>query len=151
VAVARTTVDHPQTGVVLTGSSNRAVAPAGIFSRLAGEESMMAFRVLLVAMWMVIAAYTAVVVMNHGPDLLTVFFADMRSMGWPGQFNLDFMFMLTLSGLWVTWRHRFSARGIGLGLLAFFGGAFFLCAYLLFLSLQSKGDVREMLVGKIAG
>jgi len=29
-------------------------------------------------------------------------------MQWPGQFNLDFMCMLLLAGLWVSWRHRFS-------------------------------------------
>jgi hypothetical protein len=109
---------------------------------------MTVFRVLLVLMWAVLAGYTAVVVLNHGMGLLPVFFADMSKLGWPGQFNLDFMFMLTLSGIWVAWRHRFSAMGMALGVLAFFGGAFFLCVYLLALSVQAKGDVREMLVGK---
>ena len=109
---------------------------------------MRAFQVLLVAMFCVLAAYTGVVIAGHGWSLISVFFGDMRRMTWPGQFNLDFMFMLTLSATWVAWRHRFSLRGLGLALLAFFGGASFLSVYLLVVSLQAKGDVREILLGR---
>lgn len=108
---------------------------------------MNAFRVLLLAMAGSLLVYTGVVIQRHGWDLLSVFFGDMARLAWPGQFNLDFTFMLTLSGLWVAWRHRFSAGGLALGLLAFFGGASFLSVYLLALSLQAGGDVRRMLLG----
>lgn len=108
---------------------------------------MTAFRVFLVAIFVVIAGYTAVVIANHGMGLLPVFFGDMAKMAWPGQFNLDFMCMLALSGLWVAWRHRFSGTGIALGLLAFFGGALFLSAYLLIASARAGGDVKELLLG----
>lgn len=108
---------------------------------------MTAFRVFLVAMWATIFGYTAIVVAHHGMGLFAVFFGDMAKMAWPGQFNLDFMFMLTLSALWVAWRHHFSGGGLGLSVLALFGGASFLSVYLLVLSLQAKGDVREMLLG----
>jgi len=80
--------------------------------------------------------------------LLPVFFGDMAAMGWPGQFNLDFLCMLVLSGLWVAWRHRFSGLGIALGLLACFGGAFFLTAYLFVVSFAARGDMQELLLGK---
>jgi hypothetical protein len=110
---------------------------------------MTAFRALLIVLWVIIAGYTAVVAANHGMDLLPVFFGDMTKLEWPGQFNLDFMSMLTLSGLWVAWRHRFSAAGLALGLLALFGGAFFLTAYLLVVSVQAKGDVKELLLGRV--
>ena len=93
---------------------------------------MAAFRAMLVVMLIALAGYTAVVISNHGWDLLSVFFGDMATMGWPGQFNLDFMCMLALSGLWVAWRHRFSGAGIALGMVAFFGGALFLSVYLNF-------------------
>lgn len=109
---------------------------------------MTAFRSLLVVLWLVLLGYTAVVGANHGWSLLPVFFGDMAKMGWPGQFNLDFMFMLTLSGLWVAWRHHFSGAGLALGLLAFFGGALFLTAYLFVVSLGAGGDTRELLLGK---
>ena len=109
---------------------------------------MTAFRALLIVLWVIIAGYTANVAANHGMGLLQVFFGDIAAMGWPGQFNLDFMCMLTLSGLWVAWRHDFSGSGIALGLLAFFFGAFFLTAYLLFVSFSAKGDMKEMLLGE---
>ena len=108
---------------------------------------MTAFRALLIVLWALIVGYTAIVIANHGMGLLNIFFGDMAAMGWPGQFNLDFMSMLTLSGLWVAWRHHFSAAGVVLGVLAFFGGAFFLTAYLLVVDLQTKGDVKQLLLG----
>ena len=109
---------------------------------------MIFFRSLLVAMIVILSAYTGVVVANHGMDLLTIFFADMAAMQWPGQFNLDFMFMLALSALWVLWRQGGSLSGIGLAVCAFFGGALFLTLYLLVLSVRTQGDVRKMLLGR---
>ena len=109
---------------------------------------MIAFRTLLVLMFAVLTIYTVLVIGAEGWNLLGVFFADMAKMQWPGQFNLDFMLMLTLSGLWVAWRHQFSAAGLGLGVLAFFGGALFLSIYLLIQTLRTKGDMRVVLLGK---
>ena len=109
---------------------------------------MKAFRILLVALWAILAAYSVIVIGKHGWGLLGVFFGDMPAMGWPGQFNLDFMIMLTLSALWVTWRHEFSGAGLLLGVTAFFGGALFLTAYLFIVSMVAKGDLKEVLLGK---
>ena len=109
---------------------------------------MTAFRTLLVLMFAVLMIYTVLVIGTEGWNLLGVFFADMAKMQWPGQFNLDFMLMLTLSGLWVAWRHQFSAAGLGLAVLAFFGGALFLSIYLLIQTLRTKGDMRVVLLGK---
>lgn len=108
---------------------------------------MTAFRVLLGVLWAILVGYTGIVISNHGLELLKVFFGDMAAMGWPGQFNLDFMFMLMLSALWVAWRHRFSIGGLVLGLLALFGGSLFLATYLLVLSWMTSGDVKQMLLG----
>jgi hypothetical protein len=80
--------------------------------------------------------------------LLPIFFGDMAAMGWPGQFNLDFTGMLTLSALWVGWRHEFSPAGLLLAALAFFGGSLFLTTYLLIVTSRSGGDMKEVLVGK---
>lgn len=106
------------------------------------------FRAFLVLIFLALASYTAVVVGDHGMNLFPVFFGDIAKMGWPGQFNLDFLFMLALSGLWVAWRHRFSPVGIALGVLAFNGGALFLSVYLMVLLAQADGDMREVLLGK---
>jgi len=110
---------------------------------------MTAFRILLAGMFVVLVVYTGVTIAHHGWDLLSVFFGDMTQMGWPGQFNLDFMFMLMLSALWVAWRHRFSAAGLGLSVLALFGGASFLTIYLFVLSIRTGGDVAGMLTGRL--
>ncbi|WP_094585761.1 hypothetical protein [Synechococcus sp. BO 8801] len=108
---------------------------------------MTAFRAALVLLWLAVAGYTLVVVPHHGIDLVRVFIADVRAMGWPGQFDLDFLGMLLLTGLWVAWRDDFSAKGLGLGLLAAVGGILFLAAYLLVLSLQANGSVKQVLLG----
>ena len=109
---------------------------------------MTAFRVLLITFCAILVGYTGVVISNHGMGLFNVFFGDMAAMGWPGQFNLDFMFMLTLSALWVAWRHEFSIAGLGLGLLTFLGGSLFLTTYLCVLSWLTSGDMKEMFLGK---
>ena len=109
---------------------------------------MTAFRALLILLWAILAGYTTIVISTRGTSLLGIFFGDMATMGWPGQFNLDFMFMLTLSALWVAWRHDFSLVGIVLALLALFLGSLFLTTYLFIVSWQVNGDMRQMLVGK---
>jgi hypothetical protein len=109
---------------------------------------MMPFRLLLLLIFAAIAIYTGIVIADHGLNLLPVFFGDMAKLAWPGQFNLDFMSMLALSGLWVAWRHRFGTAGIALGLVACFGGALFLSAYLFVESLRAGGDARALLLGR---
>ena len=109
---------------------------------------MTAFRIFLATIFIVLGAYTVIVGANHGYGLFAVFFGDMAAMGWPGQFNLDFMFMLALSALWVSWRHRFSGAGLLLGLLAFLGGALFLSIYLFVVAGQTKGNAKELLLGE---
>lgn len=109
---------------------------------------MTAFRAYLVVVLVCLYGYTLIVGSNHGWNLLPIFFSDVGKMEWPGQFNVDFMTFLSLSALWVAWRHRFSGVGIALGIVAFFGGMMFLAPYLLWASVQSAGDVRVLLLGK---
>ena len=111
---------------------------------------MLIFRTFLVVLWVILIGYTGVVVSTHGFGLLPIFFGDMASFTWPGQFNLDFMFMLLLSGLWVLWRHQFSKTGFALGLLACFGGSSFLAVYLLVLTIRCSGDMKHVLLGNNA-
>jgi hypothetical protein len=122
-------------------------APGAVLGE-AEEESMTAFRVWLIVILATVGVYTAVVIGDQGLNLFTYFLGDMAKLGWPGQFNLDFMFMLSLSGLWVAWRNRFSGVGIALGVGAFFLGAPYLSAYLLYLLAQTQGDMRAVLVGE---
>ncbi len=109
---------------------------------------MTAFRLLLVLLFGVLMVYTGIVIISHGMGLLGVFFGDITQFAWPGQFNLDFMMMLILSGMWTSWRHHFSGKGLLLGFLALTGGALFLTVYLFIISLQANGDMREILLGR---
>ena len=111
---------------------------------------MTGFRAYLAAMALTIFLYTVVVIGKHGWDLLSVFFGDIGQMGWPGQFNLDFMFMLTLSATWVAWRHQYSAGGLALAFLAAVGGSAFLSVYLLVVGFQVRGDARALVLGSRA-
>jgi hypothetical protein len=108
---------------------------------------MTAFRIFLTVILVAISAYTVLVVMEHGINLLSVFFGDIGAVGWPGQFNLDFLGMLLLSAFWTAWRNKFSSAGLTLSVLAFFFGAPFLTSYLLYLSVKTKGNPRQMLMG----
>lgn len=112
---------------------------------------MLLFRALLLAMLVSLVAYTGVVIAQQGADFMSVFFGDIARMTWAGQFNLDFLGMLLLSASWVAWRHRFSAGGIALAVLALVGGTPFLCIYLLVVSARSGGDVVAVLLGPRQG
>jgi hypothetical protein len=116
-------------------------------SQRLGRILVNAFRLLLVVIFVAISGYTLVVIGDHGMGLLAVFFGDMMKLGWPGQFNLDFLCMLALSGLWVAWRHQFSPAGLVLAVVAFFGGALFLSVYLFVESVRVGGDSRALLLG----
>jgi hypothetical protein len=109
---------------------------------------MTLFRVFLAACFIAIVGYTSVTIANHGANLFPVFFGDMAKMAWPGQFNLDFTTFLMLAGLWVSWRHHFSATGVVLGLVAVVGGMLFLSAYLLVQSFKTGGDITALLLGE---
>ena len=108
---------------------------------------MTAFRIYLGFVVAALGAYTAIVGAQHGWNLLPIFFADIAAMTWAGQFNCDFMGLLSLSALWLAWRHQFSPGGLALGVLGFFGGMMVLAPYLLWASVRANGDVRELLLG----
>jgi len=109
---------------------------------------MTLFRIFLVTIIAAVGVYTAIVIAHHGMGLYPIFFGDIAAMSWPGQFNLDFLCFLIMSGVWVAWRHAFSVGGLVLGFAAFNLGAPFLAAYLLIESVRNKGDSAAILLGK---
>lgn len=109
---------------------------------------MTSFRLLLVAIIVIVGGYTAFVVVDHGWNFLQVYFNDIAKMEWPGQFNMDFAAFLILGSTWLMWRHNFSPLGLLFGVIIFPLGAPFLCTYLLFASFKANGDVKELLLGK---
>ncbi|MDX2211011.1 MAG: hypothetical protein SFV20_11740 [Sphingopyxis sp.] len=108
---------------------------------------MLLFRLFLLTAIAVIGAYTAITISNHGINLLPIFFGDMAKMGWPGQFNLDFLFFLLLAMIWIAWRHQFSAAGLALAALVPAGGMPYVATYLLVHSYRTNGDVAALLLG----
>jgi hypothetical protein len=107
---------------------------------------MLPLRLLCILIFITLSAYTAPILMAD-QNLFPAFFGQIAAGGWQGQFNMDFMFMLTFSGLWVGWRHGLNPAGLALALLAFLGGALFLSVYLFVQSFRC-GSVREILVGR---
>lgn len=109
---------------------------------------VVALRTLLGVLLFGVVIYTIPVLQNHGFTLFQQFFGDIAKMGWPGQFNVDFLGFLILSGTWVAWRHHFSPLGLGLSIFAFLGGIPFLATYLLIQSVRCDGDVATLLLGE---
>ncbi|MDR3499893.1 MAG: hypothetical protein P4L72_11785 [Parvibaculum sp.] len=109
---------------------------------------MIALRVYLAVLLAAVIFYTGIVGVQYGWNLLPIFLSEIAALTWQGQFNLDFMCLLSLSGLWMAWRHGFSLSGIALGILGFFGGIVVLAAYLLFAAAEAKGDMKVLLLGK---
>lgn len=112
---------------------------------------MTLFRALLLFMLASLLAYTGVVITREGADFRSAFSRDIARMTWAGQFNVDFLCLLLLTALWVAWRHRFNAGGIGLALLVLVGGTIFLSIYLLVEIARSGGDVVAVLLGSRRG
>ena len=108
---------------------------------------MTALRVLLVVMGATVLAYTGLAVANEGVNLFATTLPVLPEFGWPGQFHVDFATYLVLSGLWVAWRHGFSAAGIALGVGASLLGMIFLATYLLVASAKANGDIEKVLLG----
>ncbi len=108
---------------------------------------MTGFRIFLVGVLLVLGGYTLAVGSRHGWYLLQIFFNDIAALSWNDEFNMDFLGFLLLLGLWVAWRHHFSAAGLVLGLVAVFGGMLFLATYLLVAMAQARGNVQQLLLG----
>ncbi len=109
---------------------------------------MSMFKALLVVMCLVLLIYTGLAVSNEGFNLFAMTLPSIAEFGWPGQFHVDFLTYLILSGLWVAWRHEFSAIGIVLGVLASQLGIVLLSIYLLYAINKANGDMAEVLLGE---
>lgn len=109
---------------------------------------MQAFRAYLGLMIVALGTFTVFVGVEHGWNLMPVFFGDIAAMTWPGQFNSDFLCFLSLSGLWLAWRHDFTAGGLALGVLGVFGGMMLLAPYLLWATSRADGDIRVVMLGE---
>jgi len=91
--------------------------------------------------------YTFVVIQHKGTDVFTPFLSNITSLNWNGQFNVDFMCYLLLSGLWIMWRNKFSVTSILLGMASMIIGTGIFAPYLLYLLAREKGNLVTVLTG----
>jgi hypothetical protein len=105
------------------------------------------FKTLLVIQTIGLFVYTFIAFQTEGTDLFSVFLANIKSLTWNGQFNLDFLCYLTLSGLWIMWRDKFNGKSIFIGIVATILGIIFFAPYLLWLINKENGDLKRVLVG----
>ncbi len=108
---------------------------------------MTRFRYALIAMTVLIVAFTVAAFANGGINLITPFLTPILALSWQGQFNVDFACYLVLSGIWMAWRGGFSSESIALGVLAPPLGILFFAPYLIYLVGKSNGDPRQLLLG----
>ena len=108
---------------------------------------MSQFRLLLLAITMVIVVFTIAAVAKDGWNLMPHFFGPIFALTWQGQFNVDFTTYLILSGVWMAWRGGFTGRSIALGLFAPPLGILFFAPYLIYLISQSGGDPKKLVLG----
>lgn len=106
------------------------------------------FKTLLVVQTIGLLSYTFIAFQTEGASLLSVFLTNIKSFTWTGQFNLDFLCYLTLSGLWIMWRNKFSGKSILIGIVAMILGIIFFAPYLLWLMYSEKEDFKRVLIGE---
>ncbi|ADB41686.1 hypothetical protein [Spirosoma linguale] len=104
-------------------------------------------RFLLLVQTIALLAYSYIAFQNEGANLLQLFFSNITSLTWNGQFNLDFSCYLTLSGVWIMWRNKFAPAAIVLGLSAMIIGIMAFAPYVLYLLTKENGDLKKVLIG----
>jgi|688.fasta_scaffold1852417_1 hypothetical protein len=105
------------------------------------------FKTLLIVQTIGLLTYTFLVFQKEGADLFSVFTNNLLSLNWSGQFNLDFMCYLILSGFWIIWRNKYSSKSIPLGLAAMVLGIVLFAPYILWLTNKENGDLKRVLIG----
>lgn len=75
------------------------------------------------------------------------FYTDLRY-GWRAQLNFDFQGYLILVALWIFYREITPLSSYFFALSALLAGNLFVIPYLLYLSFKTKGNIKEILLGK---
>lgn len=111
------------------------------------NNSQILLKSLVVVQITVLLIYTAFAIRNEGWILFTIFTNDIIALNWRGQFNLDFSCYLTLSGVWIMWRNKFSISSIIFAIIAMIIGIIVFAPYLLYLLTTEKGDLKKVILG----
>lgn len=103
--------------------------------------------IVLFVQTMAVGFYTFFVYQSSGLNFLTTFLQNIQAINWSGQFNLDFLCYLLLSGFWVIWRNNFHKSSFLLAFLATIFGIMFLAPYLIWLIKKENGQLNQVLIG----
>ena len=112
------------------------------------NHSQTLLKSVLVIQAVALVIYTGLTVTNKGWSLFDIFINDILAINWNGQFNLDFSCYLTLSGIWIAWRNKFSFTAILTAITAAIVGIIVFAPYLLYLLVIEKGDLKRVLLGQ---
>ncbi len=111
------------------------------------NKSQIFLKSLVIIQTIALLIYTGYAIKNEGWTLFNVFTNNLTALNWNGQFNLDFSCYLTLSGLWIMWRNRFSISSIVFAFIAMIIGIIAFAPYLFYLLTKEKGDLKKVLLG----
>ena len=112
------------------------------------EQGSAFLRAILLFLVVSFTAYTCLTIAREGPDFFTPFFGGLVEFGWAGQISLDLICFSTMAGLWIAWRHQFSALGLLLGAIGAVAAWVFVGPYMLVASLKARGDVLAFVLGQ---
>jgi hypothetical protein len=112
---------------------------------------MTVFRLGLCAAWAVLLFVSVHAVTAIGVGAAGGVFIGDFAHPWRAQFNADFSIYLVLAAAWMVFRARSWSLGRVWTVLAINLGGLFTLIYLLAISLQAKGDMRPVLLGRQAG
>jgi hypothetical protein len=110
-------------------------------------NKLLSLKVLLFSLSIAVLVYTIFAFQKEGTVLFQLFFSNITSLNWNGQFNLDFSCYLTLSGFWIMWRNKFSSTSIVFGVVAMILGIVVFAPYILYLLKKENKDLEKVFIG----
>lgn len=112
------------------------------------NNSQTMLKSLVIIQTLTLLVYTGFSIKNEGWALFNILTTNVTSLNWNGQFNLDFSCYLTLSGIWIMWRNKYSISSIIFAVIAMIIGIIAFAPYLLYLLTTEKGNLKKLLVGE---
>jgi polyferredoxin len=109
---------------------------------------MASLRLLLVLLWIAVAAVTLWAVLALGLAAAPVTFVGDLAHPWRAQFYADLEVHLLLLAAWILFREERRAVGVLCGIATLLLGALFTLPYVLLASLRSRGDPKVLLLGE---
>ena len=112
------------------------------------SKKMGKLQVRLLLLWVMLTIITVRAFSEMGLlQAAAAFYRDLQY-GWRAQFNFDFQIYLAITALWVFYREENFIRSCLFSLLALLAGNLFFAPYLAYLIYNTKGDTKQILLGK---